>query len=117
MTFFFDENFPKKTKDLLENHGHSWIDIRGTEDEGLPDIDLFEIAKANEAVFLTTDKDFYHTVHFESKPHFGIVVIALSKPNSRSFISKVEWFLEHFGGEDLKDKCFLIKDTVCRIYS
>jgi predicted nuclease of predicted toxin-antitoxin system len=116
MIFFFDENFPKKAGDVLTRFGHSYIDIRGTEDEGLIDNDIFQLCKINNAIFLTTDKDFYHTVHILQKPHYGIVVIALKQPNGDKIIEKLTWFLNTFDIDNVDNKCYLILDNRCRIY-
>lgn len=77
MIFFLDENFPKMAHTILGNAGHTVLDIRSTDKEGLPDNELFQLAKQGRAIFLTTDKDYYHTIHLTEKPHFGIIVIAL----------------------------------------
>jgi predicted nuclease of predicted toxin-antitoxin system len=67
--FFLDENFPRKATRMLESHGFEVFDIRGTEIEGADDKTLFEKAQQHEAIFLTTDKDFYHTVPFFYESH------------------------------------------------
>jgi predicted nuclease of predicted toxin-antitoxin system len=54
---------------MLESHGFEVFDIRGTEIEGADDKTLFEKAQQHEAIFLTTDKDFYHTVPFFYESH------------------------------------------------
>lgn len=117
MNFFLDENFPKIAGKILEAEGHAVFDIRGTEKEGISDIDIFNISKNSSAVFLTTDKDFYHTIHLTSKPHHGIVIIALAQPNADNIILKLKWFLKHISGQKMKDKCFLITDNRCNIYN
>ena len=62
MIFFLDENIPKKFISLLEGKGHEYIDIRGTDKEGMSDSDLIKMAKYRKAVLVTTDKDFFsHT--------------------------------------------------------
>ncbi len=71
MKFFLDENFPRKATCMLESHGFEVFDIRGTEIEGADDTTLFEKAQQHEAIFLTTDKDFYHTIQY----HFFMKVI------------------------------------------
>jgi predicted nuclease of predicted toxin-antitoxin system len=62
MRFFLDENFPKAAHELLVRLGHEVVDIRGSADEGAEDGQIFEMAQRREAAFLTTDKDFFHTV-------------------------------------------------------
>lgn len=95
MNFFLDENFPKKAIPLLEEQGHNVFDIRGTDREGLSDLELFPLAKKEKAVFLTTDKNFFHTIHLTEKPHYGIIVIALRQPNAEALMSKLEWVVSH----------------------
>ena len=116
MNYFLDENFPKIATRILEEKGHYVYDIRGTKNEGLDDPDIFKICIEKKALFLTTDKDYYHTIHLTNKPHFGIVVIALSKPNSKLILEKLIWFLENFEYQDNKNKCYLILDNKCKIY-
>ena len=60
MRFFLDENFPKAAVGLLEDMGHEVFDLRGSGREGLPDPDIFAEAQRCAAVFLTTDRDFFH---------------------------------------------------------
>jgi len=62
MKFLLDENFPKASETLLTELGHQVIDIRGSEFQGIDDVSLFDMAQEHEAVLLTTDRDFYHTV-------------------------------------------------------
>ncbi|MCK4799284.1 MAG: DUF5615 family PIN-like protein [Spirochaetes bacterium] len=117
MKILLDENFPKKSVSLLEKYGFEIIDIRGTKSEGLQDKKIFDIAIKEKALFLTTDKDFYHTIHFNNKPHKGIVVITLSQPNAINIIEKLDWFLKTFSNENFNNKCYLINNNKCKIYS
>lgn len=117
MNFFLDENFPKSAEIILINNNHLVFDIRGTDNEGMADLLIFELSKKNNAVFLTTDKDFYHTIHLLSKPHYGIVVIALSQPNAAKIISKLQWFIENFVNTELESHCFLISDKSCKVFN
>ena len=89
MIYFLDENFPKKAISLLETHQHTAFDIRDSSKEGLEDKEIFSLAKMEKAVFLTTDKDFYHTIHLTEKPHYGIILITLRQPNSKSILDKL----------------------------
>ena len=116
MNIFLDENIPKITKSILEEKGHTVFDIRGTSQEGLEDLKLFSMAKTRKAVFLTTDKDFYHTIHLTEKPHYGIIVIALKQPNAKAIIDKINWLIANFGKFALKDKCLLLTDSKCAVF-
>lgn len=75
MIFFLDENFPKTAHDYLSGLGHYVLDIRGTKEEGADDASLFEMAQINKVIFLTTDRDFFHTIPQTIPDHYGIIVI------------------------------------------
>jgi predicted nuclease of predicted toxin-antitoxin system len=63
MVFFIDENIPTRVKEYLEAAGFLVLDIRKTGMEGIDDRQIFNLAVENCATFLTTDKDFFHTIH------------------------------------------------------
>lgn len=111
MKFFFDENFPKKVAGLLNENDHEVIDIRGTENEGITDKEIFKLAQKNKAIFLTTDKDFFHTIPFNFTKHSGVVVIALDQPNSEKILEKIMWLLNNFDLSKLPNKTLLLRET------
>lgn len=110
MRFFFDENFPKAAGPLLVARGYEWVDIRGTDKEGSDDTAIFRLAQQERAVFLTTDRDFFHTIPHLEKNHHGVVVVALRQPNRRSILRRIEWFLDHFEDEDIGNRVFELRD-------
>ena len=79
MKFLVDENIPISCSLLLTKSAHEVIDIRGTDKEGLSDSDIFQLAQNYKAIFITCDKDFFHTIPFQFKIHHGIIVIALNQ--------------------------------------
>lgn len=111
MVFFLDENFPKKTVPFLNEKGHETLDIRGTPQEGLADSLIFSIAQEKGAVFLTTDRDFFHTVPFLYNEHHGIIVVALSQPNTKTILEKLSVALAHLEKQDIRSHCLLLTDT------
>lgn len=58
MKIFVDENIPGITVQELRRQGHDILDIRGTEKEGLPDENVWEMAQRHERLLITTDKGF-----------------------------------------------------------
>jgi predicted nuclease of predicted toxin-antitoxin system len=62
MKFFLDENFPKAAVGMLLNAGHEVFDLRGTDREGARDAEIFAEAQGHGAIFLTTGRDFFHTI-------------------------------------------------------
>jgi predicted nuclease of predicted toxin-antitoxin system len=116
MRFFLDENFPKAVRALLAREGHDSIDIRGTEKEGADDNELFLMAQTSRAVFLTTDKDFFHTVRHLYPAHRGVVAIALHQPNRERILTKLSWLLATFKAEQIEGRAFLLRDAGCVVY-
>ena len=116
MKFFLDENFPKKAALVPEQFGHTVFDIRGTVQEGISDTEIFSLAKEKKAIFLTSDKDFYHTIHLTEKPHFGIIVIALRQPNSEAITEKIIWVLDNLEKFSFKNECLLLTDKKCTVF-
>jgi len=110
MKFFVDENFPKSSVEYLISHSHIVYDIRKTKHEGITDSEIFSLAQIKKAVFLTTDKDFYHTIPYLFQNHFGIVIIALRQPNSNSILERLKWFLDNYIS-DINNKIYLLKDN------
>jgi predicted nuclease of predicted toxin-antitoxin system len=111
MLFFLDENFPKKAIPFLNDKGHETLDIRGTPQEGLDDRLIFDLAQEKGAVFLTTDRDFFHMVPFLYDDHHGIIVIALSQPNTQNILGKLAAALTYTEKMDIRSHCFLLTDT------
>ncbi len=116
MKFFLHENFPKSAIQFLNERGHKSFDIRGTENEGLDDFSIFQLAKEKSAIFLTCDRDFFHTIHLTEKPHYGIIVITLRKPNGKAIIDKLLWVMDRLDHFSFTDECILLTDNNCTIY-
>jgi predicted nuclease of predicted toxin-antitoxin system len=116
MKFFLDENFPKTAQYLLAELGHETLDIRGTEKEGAADADLFLLAQKSQAVLLTTDRDFFHSIPHLHPLHAGIVVITLRQPNRKSILAKLSWLLEHVHMDQFAGRVFLLRDVNCVVY-
>ncbi len=110
MKFFVDENFPKSSVEYLISQSQVVYDIRKTKNEGIADSEIFSLAQREKAVFLTTDKDFYHTIPYLYPNHFGVIVIALRQPNSKSILERLKWFLENYIS-DINNKIYLLKDN------
>jgi predicted nuclease of predicted toxin-antitoxin system len=62
MNFLLDENFPVAASGLIVETGGRPYRILDFESQGAYDKTVFERAQALDAVLLTTDKDFFHTV-------------------------------------------------------
>ena len=114
MRFFLDENFPKAAVALLISLGHKVDDIRGTDREGSTDATM---AQMRSAAFLTTDRDFFHTVPFTVPQHHGVVVVAHRQPNRARIVRRIAWFMERFGKSDLRNRVYELRDRTHVVFS
>jgi len=114
--FLLDENFPRKSAPILQAAGHEVFDVRGTKDEGAADKVIFERAQELEAIFLTTDKDFYHTIPMQyGRKHHGAIIIALRQPNGPAILKKFEAALRFLQNFEFESNVILFTDN--RIYT
>ncbi len=110
MKFFVDENIPLSCVKFLTSSGYTVFDVRNSTDEGLEDRDLFILAQKENALFVTTDKDFFHTIPRSVGNHFGIIVIALRQPNHTAITEKLIWAINNFDLSNMRNKVILLRD-------
>jgi predicted nuclease of predicted toxin-antitoxin system len=110
LIFFLDENFPRSAAEMLRKAGHTIFDIRGTDDEGLSDEDIFNMAQKEHAIFLTTDRDFYHTIPWLFVFHYGVIIINLSQPNAVKIIEKLHAGLVFITKNPIENCCLMLTD-------
>jgi predicted nuclease of predicted toxin-antitoxin system len=96
----------KSAAGLLESLGHVVFDLRGTEREGSRDADIFHEAQQHGAIFLTTDRDFFHTIPH----HAGVIVIALRQPNRAAILEKLSWILNRLRPEQFARRTIQLRD-------
>ncbi len=118
MTILLDENFPKRIIPVLEHRGFSVVDIRCTNDEGMSDQALFDMAKSLNAPIFTTDRDFLTMIHRNDSIHPGIIIVTLGKPNSDSIIKETVAFLDRIPQSDWPHHCYVLTGSgICRVYN
>lgn len=77
---------------------------------GTDDSEFVRKAQSLNAVILTTDRDFFHTLHHLHPNHHGLVVVALKQPNRRSIIERLTWLLDHIEEHDFPNRVFQLRD-------
>lgn len=76
---------------------------------------LFDRAQKEQAVFVTTDKDFFHTVPLAFEQYHGAIVITLRRSNCQELLRRLADVLTALGERNLNHAAWLMTDT--RIYS
>jgi predicted nuclease of predicted toxin-antitoxin system len=115
MKFFLDENFPRPALIQLQSAGHTAVHALEIFPPGTPDEKLFAHAQKERAVFISTDRDFFHTVPLAFGQHHGAIVITLRRPNRDGLLRRLADALVALGERQLDDSVWLVTDT--RIYS
>ena len=116
MNFLLDENFPKSIIGLLSENGHQVLDFREIGTIGAPDEDVVKLAIERNAVILTTDRDFFHTLSKLEPQHKGILVVALKQPNRLLIADRVKWFLDNVDEKDIAGRAFQLRDRTWVVY-
>ncbi len=112
MKVFVDENIPAMTVRELREAGHDVIDIRGTDDEGLIDEDVWDMAQKQQRLLITTDKGFALNRH---EKHYGILIVKLKQPNRLKIHQKVMKAMDRFKAEEWPGMTVIMQDMVCSI--
>lgn len=115
MNFFLDENFPRPALARLQAAGHTATHALDRFPPGTTDDLLFAHAQQQQAVFITTDKDFFHTVPLTFARHHGALVLTLRRPNRDELLRRLTDALAALGERTMDNTVWLITDT--RIYS
>jgi predicted nuclease of predicted toxin-antitoxin system len=114
MKFFLDENFPRPALVQLVSTGHCAAHALDYFPPGTADEKLFAHAQAHGAIFITTDKDFFHAVPLAFARHGGAIVITLRKPNRADLLRRLADALTLLGERNLHDTVWLVTDTRIR---
>jgi predicted nuclease of predicted toxin-antitoxin system len=114
MKFFLDENFPRTALAFLESAGHPATHTLQHFPPGKDDATFFAYAQEQQAVFVTTDKDFFHTIPLAFERHCGAIVITLRKPNRADLLRRLADALAQLGERELKNTTWLVTETHIR---
>jgi predicted nuclease of predicted toxin-antitoxin system len=108
MKILVDENIPRMTVSALRALGHDVRDLRGSSEQGLSDPDLWEIARAESRLLVTTDKGFAEYRSFE---HSGILIIRLRQPNRKKIHDRVMMAMNAFSETEWQSALVVMRDS------
>jgi len=113
MRIFVDENIPSMTVQALRKVGHDVLDIRGTAHEGMADDALWEMVQREGRLLITTDKGF---ARCRDKPHYGILIVRLRRPNRRRIHQRVMQAVAQFTAEEWLCLLVTMRDVVQSVW-
>jgi predicted nuclease of predicted toxin-antitoxin system len=114
MKVFVDENIPLTSVLELRRVGHDVLDIRGTNDEGISDELLLKRACEEGRLLITTDRDF---ASFRDREHYGILIIALRKPNRQKINKRVVEAMDQFSVDQWPGLLVVMRDRAMSTWS
>ncbi|MFT3767765.1 MAG: DUF5615 family PIN-like protein [Minicystis sp.] len=113
MKILVDENIPGMTVAALRSAGHDVLDVRGTEDEGATDEQIWQMAVAQGRLLVTTDKGFLQR---RGEPHAGLLVVRLKRPNREEIHRRVMSAVAQFPPESWPGLSVVMRDAVQAIW-
>lgn len=110
MKFLADVNIPLPLIKFLINKGHEVSDAR-IEYPSAKDIQLIQIAKVNNQIILTKDKDFLELTKYP-KYKIPLIAIRLTNQKTTNIVSHVEELLDNYSGEILLQSITVIYEDI-----
>ncbi len=112
MRYYLDENFPVVAKAVLEGTGSEVFRAIDRHPHGTSDSVLLADAQSLGAVFLTTDRDFFHReAALRPVLEASIVVIALHRPSSSNILKRLWDLMDVVDLSTAPAAAYLVTDT------
>jgi predicted nuclease of predicted toxin-antitoxin system len=109
LNILIDENIPKMTLAALRQKGHDVRDIRGTDKEGITDSEIWDIARSENRILISTDKWFAGN---RLQQHSGILVVLLHKPNRQKIHDRILLAIDRYSEQEWKNLIIIMRDNV-----
>ncbi|MCH9023251.1 MAG: DUF5615 family PIN-like protein [Planctomycetes bacterium] len=107
MKILVDENIPNSSVAILRNSGHDVLDVRLTQDEGISDSKLWDIAMQQDRLLITTDRGFSQNRYDK---HHGILIVSLRQPNSKKICDRIISAMDMFTPKQWKNMMVIMRD-------
>lgn len=115
MRFLTDEDVYPSIVQALRDLGHDVFDIKEEKLTGIPDADVYDLAKSQNRILVSMDKDFTNILLYPLGDHAGIIVAKLYRMKMDETAQK---FLDAFAKlaeDDVKDNLVIIDKNKTRI--
>jgi len=89
MRFLLDENTEYRVGLFLSEHGHDVTAIAHDYSHALADHDVLEIARQEQRVLITSDRDFGHLVAVQHQRHAGVIYFRLPAATAELKIARL----------------------------
>ena len=113
MRILVDENIPNVTVRELLAMGHDVLDIRGTDQQGMLDDELWPFAQTGQRMLVTTDKGFSE---HRDEQHHGVLIVRLRQPNEHRIHTRIVSAFSQFTEQDWPGLLVVMRDTVQSVW-
>jgi predicted nuclease of predicted toxin-antitoxin system len=108
MRILVDENIPTTTVVELREQGYDVLDIRGTNDQGIDDQELWQKAVHEKRMLITTDKGF---AEHREEQHHGLLIIRLKQPSRIKIHQRIFQALRHYRVDQWPGLMVVMRDS------
>ena len=95
MRFITDVNLGRSIEIWLKENGHDVLAIRDVNPR-LPDTEILNIAKKEERIVITLDKDFGELVYRSSQSHTGVILLRLENESKAEKVRVLAIILKNY---------------------
>jgi len=114
--FLTDENISKSLVAALREKMHNVKDIKEEKLFGTPDKEIIDMAKREDRIVLTHDKDFSNISVFPLQSHNGIILIKYKDLSPDNVIAKFVPLLDTELKNKLKQHLVIITDSLIKTF-
>jgi predicted nuclease of predicted toxin-antitoxin system len=114
MKFLLDQCTDARLLTYLKQLGHDATQIRRTYPQSVPDPEILSLAKQEERILVTDDRDFGEWVFRFKRPHAGVIFLRLGTYASLELkIERLSFVLTHYA--DQLDQFLVVKKGNVRV--
>ena len=114
MKFLLDQSTDARLLSYLKHLGHDATQIHQTYPESIPDEEVLSIARQEERILITDDRDFGELVFHQQLPHAGVIFLRLGTYAPLELkIERLSYVLTHYA--DQLDQFLVVKKGNVRV--
>ena len=110
MKFLTDENVAVSVVGFLRQEGFDVKDVKEELLHGSPDRKIFELAKKEDRIILTHDKDFLEIVKNYTSDFEGIILIKCKKQSPENVIATLSKLIDSEAIKKIKNSLFILNE-------
>jgi predicted nuclease of predicted toxin-antitoxin system len=115
MRFLLDENTDERLADYLRSLGHDVKTIAVDYTRSVGDPEVLRVARAEQRILITNDRDFGELIAREHLPHAGVIYFRLSTTRLSMKIERLDYILANYPHQ--LNQLLVVREASVRVYS